>query len=173
MFATRTLEFDRIVADVAALSLTPLGQVRLEAVKPVGDPQDVATLQRATTETVRFFEQNPQFPLRAGQGLTEALRGLTVEGRPLEPLALRTLAEFVDSVERARAGILAAAGSFPILETIVSRVARFTSEVEAVRQAIDVSGEVLDDASCGSGSVTRSSSSPAARTPRSTCRTMW
>jgi DNA mismatch repair protein MutS2 len=107
----------------------------------------VATLQRATSETVRFFELNPLFPLRAGQGLTDALTGLTVEGRPLEPLALRTLAEFIDSVERSRAGILAAAGSFPILEAIVSRVATFKSEIDAVRSAIDVSGEVLDDAS--------------------------
>jgi DNA mismatch repair protein MutS2 len=147
MFATRTLEFDRIVADVAALSLTPLGRVRLEAVKPVGDPQDVATLQRATTETVRFFEQNPQFPLRAGQDLPEALTGLTVEGRPLEPLALRSLAEFIDSVDRARAAVVGAAGSFPVLEAIVSRVVSFKNEVEAVRGAIDVSGDVLDDAS--------------------------
>ncbi len=147
MFASRTLEFDRIVADVAGLSLTPLGRVRLAAVKPVGEPQDVATLQRATSETVRFFELNPLFPLRAGQGLTDALTGLTVEGRPLEPLALRTLAEFIDSVERSRAGILAATGSFPILEAIVSRVATFKSEIDAVRIAIDVSGEVLDDAS--------------------------
>jgi DNA mismatch repair protein MutS2 len=147
MFATRTLEFDRIAADVAALSLTPLGRARLDGVKPVGDPQDVATLQRATTETVRFFERNPQFPLRAGQGLPDALLGLTVEGRPLDPLQLRTLAEFIDSVERARAGILAAAGSFPILEAIVSPVVSFRREVEAVREAIDVSGDVLDDAS--------------------------
>jgi DNA mismatch repair protein MutS2 len=147
MFATRTLEFDRIVADVAALSLTPLGRARLDAVKPVGDAQDVATLQRATSETVRFFERNPQFPLRAGQGLPDALTGLTVEGRPLDPLQLRTLAEFIDSVERARAGILAATGSFPILEAIVSPVVSFKREVDAVREAIDVSGEVLDDAS--------------------------
>lgn len=147
MFATRTLEFDRIVADVAALSLTPLGRARLDAVKPVGDPQDVATLQRATTETVRFFERNPQFPLRAGQGLPDALMGLTVEGRPLDPLQLRTLAEFIDSVERARAGILAAAGAFPILEAIVGPVVSFKREVDAVREAIDVSGEVLDEAS--------------------------
>ena len=147
MFATRTLEFDRIVADVAALALTPLGRARLEVVKPVGDAQDVATLQRATSETVRFFERNPQFPLRAGQGLSEALAGLGIEGRPLEPLALRTLAEFIDSVERSRAGVHAAAGSFPILQAIVARVASFASEVEAVRRAIDVSGEVLDEAS--------------------------
>jgi DNA mismatch repair protein MutS2 len=147
MFATRTLEFDRIVADVAALSLTPLGRARLEAVRPSSDPREVAAAQQATSETVRFFEQNPAFPLRAGQGLTEALAALAIEGRPLDPLALRTLAEFVDSVERARAGILAAAGDFPILTEAVSRLASFKHEIAAVREAIDVSGEVLDAAS--------------------------
>lgn len=147
MFATRTLEFDRIVAEVAALSLTPLGRTRLEAVKPVGHPQDVATLQRATSEAVRFFAQNPPFPLRAGHGLTDALAGLAIEGRPLDPLGLRTLAEFIDSVERSRGLIRAATGSFPILEAIVSRLSSFSTEIAAVRDAIDVSGEVLDDAS--------------------------
>ncbi len=146
-FSLRPLEFDRIVADVAGLALTPLGRTRLEAVKPVGDPQAVATLQRATSETVRFFEQNPAFPLRAGQGLSEALAGLGVEGRPLDPLALRTLADFIDSVERSRAAVLAAAGSFPILEALVGRIASFATEVQAVRRAIDASGEVTDEAS--------------------------
>src|SRR5918993_100806 len=147
MFATRTLEFDRIVADVAALSLTPLGRTRLEAAKPATDLRDVSALQHGTTETVRFFEHHPAFPLRAGQGLTESLAALGIEGRPLDPLSLRTLAEFVDSVERTRAGILAAKGSFPLLEAIVSQLASFKAEVSAVREAIDASGEVLDNAS--------------------------
>jgi len=147
MFATRTLEFDRIVADVAALSLTPIGRARLEAMQPSPDPREVASAQQATSETVRFFEHNPAFPLRAGQGLTAALAGLAIEGRPLDPLALRTLAEFVDSVERSRAGILAAAGDFPILTEAVGRIASFKQEIAAVRDAIDVSGEVLDVAS--------------------------
>jgi len=147
MFATRTLEFERIVADVAALSLTPLGRARLEAAKPATDLRDVSALQHGTTETVRFFEHHPAFPLRAGQGLTESLAALAIEGRPLDPLSLRTLAEFVDSVERTRAGILAAKGSFPLLEALVSQLASFKAEVSAVREAIDGSGEVLDNAS--------------------------
>src|SRR5690606_230408 len=85
-FATRTLEFDRIVADVAALSLTPLGRGRLEAVEPSTNPAEVAAEQQATSETVRFLEQNPAFPLKAGPGLTEALAALGIEGRPLDPL---------------------------------------------------------------------------------------
>ena len=96
---------------------------------------------------MRFFEQNPSFPLRAGAGLTEALAGLGIEGRPLDALSLRVLAEFVDSVERSRAGVMAAAGSFPILEAIVGRLASFGREIDAVRRAVDVSGEVMDEAS--------------------------
>ncbi|MCC7126634.1 MAG: endonuclease MutS2, partial [Acidobacteria bacterium] len=147
MSTTRTLEFDRIVADVAALSLTPLGRARLDVVEPATDVRVVKLLQQGTSETVRFFELNPAFPLRAGQGLPDALAGLAIEGRPLEALALRTLADFIDSVERSRAGIVKAAGSFPLLEAIVEPLASFRTEITAVRDAIDGSGEVVDDAS--------------------------
>src|SRR5690606_5879373 len=147
MFAIRTLEFDRIVSDVAALSLTPLGRGRLERLEPSADPAEVAAEQQATSETVRFFEQNPAFPLKAGPGLTGALAALGIEGRPLDPLQLRTLAEYVDSVEKSRAGIVAASGPYPILTTTIVRLASFNREIAAIREAIDVSGEVLDDAS--------------------------
>jgi DNA mismatch repair protein MutS2 len=147
VFATRSLEFDRIVATVSNLALTPLGRARLDALQPSADPRVAADAQHATSETVRFFETNPLFPLRAGPGLEEALAGLAIEGRLLDPLALRTLAEFIDSVELSRAAILGAPGQFPMLTGTVSRLASFRAEIDAVRKAIDVSGEVLDDAS--------------------------
>ncbi|MDH4066260.1 MAG: endonuclease MutS2, partial [Acidobacteriota bacterium] len=147
MFHASTLEFDRIVAELAALAVTPMGRARLEALEPAADPRVVAALQQATSETVRFFELHPIFPLRAGQGLTETLEGLAIEGRPLDPIALRTLADFADSVERSRAGILGATGEFPVLSALVLRLASFRDEIAAVREAIDRSGEVLDAAS--------------------------
>jgi DNA mismatch repair protein MutS2 len=147
MFATRTLEFDRIVADVAALAVTPLGRARLERVEPSADPGGVSAAQRATTETVRFFEQNPPFPLRAGHGLADALAGLAIHGQPLEPQALRTLADFVGSVEQSRAAVVGAPGEYPILTASVSRISTFRAEIAAVSDAIDASGDVLDHAS--------------------------
>jgi DNA mismatch repair protein MutS2 len=99
--------------------------------------------------------------LRAGEALPEALAALDVQGRPLEPLQLRMVADFVDSVDQARAGIgragapaartlrggVGAGDDFPILRELVSKVAAFKSEVAAVRDAIDPGGEVLDSAS--------------------------
>ncbi len=147
MSSTRTLEFDRIVEAVTALALTPLGTSALEELAPSTDPKVVVALQSETSETVRFLERHPLFPLRAGEALPAALDALDVPGRPLEPLQLRLLADFVDSVDASRASIGRAGADFPLLRDLVSKVTSFKSEVDAVRQSIDAGGEVLDQAS--------------------------
>lgn len=147
MTASRTLEFDRIVDAVTVLALTPLGAAALAELSPSTDPKAVVDLQSATSETVRFLERHPLFPLRAGEQLPDALDALDVTGRPLEPLQLRLLADFVDSVDQSRSSIARAGADFPILRELVAKVASFKSEVEAVRQAIDPGGEVADHAS--------------------------
>ena len=147
MQSTRTLEFDRIIDAVTALALTPLGSAALSALEPSTDPKVVVALQDATSETVKFLDRHPLFPLRAGEGLPDALDALDVTGRPLEPLQLRMVADFVDSVDQARASIGRAGADYPILRELVSKVTAFKEEVEAVRRAIDPGGEVLDQAS--------------------------
>src|SRR6188768_1112489 len=119
MQSTRTLEFDRIVDAVTELALTPLGSASLAELEPATDPKAVVASQAATSETVKFLERHPLFPLRAGEALPEALDGLEVQGRPLEPLQLRMVADFVDSVDQARASIGRAGGDFPILRELV------------------------------------------------------
>jgi DNA mismatch repair protein MutS2 len=147
MQSTRTLEFDRVVEAVAALAITPLGAASLDALEPSTDPKIVVALQEATSETVTFLERHPLFPLRAGEALPEALDALDLAGRPLEPLQLRMVADFVDSVDQSRASVGRAGADFPILRELVSKVTAFKDEVDAVRRAIDPGGDVLDEAS--------------------------
>ncbi len=147
MQSTRTLEFDRIVEAVTALALTPLGAASLSELEPSTDPKIVVAAQAATSETVRFLERHPLFPLRAGEALPDALAALEVAGRPLDPLQLRMVADFVDSVDQARASVARAGDDFPVLRELVSKVTSFKGEVAAVREAIDPGGEVLDAAS--------------------------
>ncbi|HUU33882.1 MAG TPA: Smr/MutS family protein, partial [Vicinamibacterales bacterium] len=101
----------------------------------------------ATSETVRYVGLHSVFPLRAGAGLEAALHALPIEGQPLEALQLRILADFVASIAEAQTAITKAPGAYPILHALVSRLAPFAEEVAAVRRAIDVNGDVLDDAS--------------------------
>ncbi|MGH9176832.1 MAG: hypothetical protein ACRD1H_20860, partial [Vicinamibacterales bacterium] len=147
MLSLRTLEFDRIVDVVTGLALTPLGAGVLAELQPQTDPKTVADALNATTETTAFLETKALFPLRAGAGIGEALAGLQVQGQLLDPLALRVLVDFLDSVEIAGAGVRETTGAFPILTRVVSRAASFKREVDDVRRAIDPSGEVLDEAS--------------------------
>ena len=147
MLATRTLEFDRIVEAVTALALTPLGSAELAGLGPSTDPREVARAQQGTSETVAYLARQPLFPLRAGEGLPSALEALNTPGYPLDPLALRGLADFADSVDLTRAGILRAGAGFPTLGALAARLSPFRDEVAAVRRAIDGGGEVLDDAS--------------------------
>ncbi len=147
MLALRTLEFDRIVELLTDFAVTPLGTHVLSRLEPDVDRDSVTLALESTAETTDYLETNSLFPLRASSELPDTLAALDVQGRPLDPLALRSLADFVDSVEQARSAVRNAAGSFPILSGIVGRVASFKEETAAVRRAVDVSGEVLDDAS--------------------------
>src|SRR5262245_24732025 len=128
MLALRTLEFDRIVDVVTGLALTPLGAAALAELEPATDPKAVAAALNATTETTAYLESNALFPLRAGSGLGEALDSLAIAGQILDPLPLRSVADFLDSIELARGAVRQAAGVFPILDRIVARAASFKTE---------------------------------------------
>ncbi|MEO8259620.1 MAG: hypothetical protein ABI868_19900, partial [Acidobacteriota bacterium] len=124
-----------------------MGGARLDDLEPSIDPAHVASLLGATTETKRYLDHNALFPLRAATTLPHVLDALAVEGRPLESLRLIALADFLDSVDEARAGIRRAAGSFPSLEAVTVDVASFKRETGQVREKIEPSGDVLDSAS--------------------------
>jgi DNA mismatch repair protein MutS2 len=145
--ALRALEFDRIVEAVRGLSLTPMGDERLARLAPSTDPQKVAQLLAATTETAKFLAANALFPLRATGELPQILQLLAVEGRALEPLRLLALAGFLDSVDETRAAIRRAAATFPLLEAASGGAASFKGETAQTRDTIEPSGDVVDNAS--------------------------
>ena len=145
--ALRALEFDRIVEAVTGFALTPMGAERLARLAPSTDPHRVAQLLAATTETARFISANGLFPLHASSDLPQILGALAVEGRPLEALRLLSLAAFLDSVEESRLAIRRVAASFPLLDAASGGVTSFKDQSAQIRDKIDQSGEVVDDAS--------------------------
>ena len=144
--ALRALEFDRIVAVVRGFAQTPQGEARLADLQPATDPKKVAAALAATSETVRFLSGS-SIAVQAPPELESVLGGLMVEGRPLEPLQLLALANFLGTVESTANAVRRARASFPILHAIVARTASFERETADIRRKIDASGEVVDDAS--------------------------
>jgi DNA mismatch repair protein MutS2 len=145
--ALKALEFDRIVEMVRGFALTPMGDERLAKIVPSSDPQKVAQLLAATTETTKFLASNPLFPLRATSDLPQMLSTLAIEGRALEAVRLLGLAAFLDSMDEARTAIRRSPGAFVHLEAATVGAASFRGESAQVREKIDESGEVVDGAS--------------------------
>jgi len=145
--ALRALEFDRIVAVVAHLAVTPPGRDRLAKLRPLTEAARVVALQRETSEGRRFLADHTGFPLRAPADLPAILGALGVEGRALEPLRLLGLADYLESIEATRAAVVSRGEAFPILARQVRAVASFAREIGEVRRKIEPSGEVADHAS--------------------------
>ena len=145
--ALRALEFDRIVAVVSGLAVTPTGQARLAELHPTADSTRVIALQRATTEGTRFLSDHPGFPLRAPSDLEAILDSLAVDGRALEAVRLLKLGDYLESIEQTRQAIRRVGSAFPILSQQVDAVASFASEIADVRRKIEPSGDVADNAS--------------------------
>jgi len=143
----RALEFDRIVEAVRGFASTPMGDERLARLQPSPDPQKVAQLLSATTETVTFITRNGLLPLGAAASLPRVLGALAVEGRALEPIQLLELSAFLESMEETRAAIRRVAPSFPLLDQASAPVAAFKGEIAQTRDKIDPAGEVVDHAS--------------------------
>jgi DNA mismatch repair protein MutS2 len=143
----RALEFDRIVEMVRGFALTPMGDERLARLTPSSDSHRVSQTLAATTETTKYLAANSLFPLRAPADLPQVLSALAVEGRALEPARLLTLAAFLDSVDDAKAAIARAVGTFTHLEAASGVAASFNAETAQIRDKIEPSGDVVDDAS--------------------------
>ena len=145
--ALRALEFDRIVDAVTALAVTPTGRERLAELHPSVEIDEIRSAQQATSEGTRFLADRPGFPLRAPSDLEAILDALTVEGRALEAVRLRGLADYLESVEHSRSVVTKLGDPLPLLRALVERVASFTGEIADVRRKIDPAGDVVDDAS--------------------------
>jgi len=145
--ALRALEFGRVVEKVTGFAMTPMGAERLSRLAPSTDPNRVAQLLAATTETTKFLAANGLFPLRGSSDLPQILGALAVEGRPLEGARLLTLVAYLESIDESRAAIRRAAASFPLLDQASGGAASFKGEAAVVRDKLDAAGDVVDGAS--------------------------
>ena len=148
--ALRALEFDRIVAVVAGLAVTPTGARPAGASCSRSTDAGARSSRRsaATTRGTRFLADHPGFPLRAPSDLEAILDALGVEGRALEPLRLLGLADYLESIEQSRSAIATVGAAVPDPASGWSRRSRRSgSEIADVRRKIEPSGEVADNAS--------------------------
>ena len=180
--ALRALEFDRIVEVIRGFAQTPQGEAHLAALQPATEPRAVASALAATSETVSFLAGN-QIAVQAPHELEVILAGVTVEGRPLEPLQLSPWPiSCRRSTPPARRSGGRARPRSPYSSPSPNGPPRSITEIADVRRKIDPAGrcgrrclagvEAASATGCGGsgrGCAARWSRTCAARTRRNIC----
>ena len=147
----RAVEFDRIREALAREASTSLGRERALALAPATGRADVQKQLNLTAEAVILEASSAGLAIDGPEDLAEILAHLDVAAEPLAPLELLGLARFASSVsavvDRVRAG------RATLIAELVVNARSFIAESDAVRRAIESSGDVADDASPALGDI--------------------
>jgi DNA mismatch repair protein MutS2 len=149
----RALEFDRVREALADVALTSLGRARAIALEPARELDGVRVELELTTAAMAFVRQGGSLAISAPEDLDSIFAVLDVEDRPLDALQLLGLTRLIASVStvasalRRRMMAPDTGSQNAGLLAIASGVADFEPAIDAVRQAIEPSGEVSDRAS--------------------------
>jgi DNA mismatch repair protein MutS2 len=141
----RALEFNRIREALAREAATPLGRERALALDPATGLDEVQRRLNISVAASAFEKSSGSLALDGPEDLAEVLEHLGIADQPLLPLELLGLARFVSSVGSVVDRIRNA--TTPLLAELVTGVRPFDEEVNAVRRAIESSGDVNDNAS--------------------------
>jgi DNA mismatch repair protein MutS2 len=141
-----TLEYDKIIAQLAALCQTPSGRALAVALTPSSEYREVLHRQRLTAEARKLLEMKPNTSLAevrdVGALVHQASLGHTLEPvELLDVLATLSLARVIhDTVDRLRVYL-------PFLAEIADRIANFGDLTTEIGRCINSRGEVVDSAS--------------------------
>jgi DNA mismatch repair protein MutS2 len=149
----RALEFDRVREALADAALTSLGRARALALEPARELDTVHVELELTTAAMTFVRQGGSLAISAPDDLDSIFAVLDVEDRPLDAPQLLGLTRLIGSVSTVASALrrrMMAPGTGSQssgLSAIASGVADFEPAIDAVRRAIEPSGDVSDRAS--------------------------
>jgi DNA mismatch repair protein MutS2 len=142
------LEYDELRALIRRGAQTPMGQARVDALKPFESVGELENALAAVSECVDLRKRGGTWTFSELGDPAEKLGLLRVEGTILEPTAMLEIKSLSDHAMSARASILAERQTSPVLWSLVERLPVELSRLSArVANKILPSGEIDDRAS--------------------------
>jgi DNA mismatch repair protein MutS2 len=145
-FATRTLEFDKVRAMLAAQTSFSAGRGLAEALEPTADFEQAERWQETTAEARRLASQKPDLTLGGARDVRPYLARAALDG-VLQPTELLEIADLARCVGRWRPTLLRLAEQFPRLAEIAQRLGEHRPLGDEITRCIAENGELLDAAS--------------------------
>jgi len=142
------LEYDELRALIRRGAQTPMGQARVDALKPFESVGELENALAAVSECVDLRKRGGTWTFSELGDPAEKLALLRVEGTILEPAAMLEIKSLSDHAMSARASILAERQTSPVLWSLVERLPVELSRLSArIANKILPSGEIDDRAS--------------------------
>jgi DNA mismatch repair protein MutS2 len=146
--AFNILEYDELRALIRRGAQTPMGQARVDALKPFENVSELEKALAAVSECVDLRKRGGTWTFSELGDPAEKLALLRVEGTILEPPAMLEIKSLSDHAMSARASILAERQASPVLWSLVERLPVELSRLSArIANKILPSGELDDRAS--------------------------
>jgi DNA mismatch repair protein MutS2 len=142
------LEYDELQALIRRGAQTPMGQARVNSLKPCENVGELENALAAVSECVDLRKRGGTWTFSQLDDPAEKLALLRVEGTILEPAAMLEIKSLSDHAMSARASILAERQTSPVLWSLVERLPVELSRLSArIANKILPSGEIDDRAS--------------------------
>ncbi|MBI4849568.1 MAG: endonuclease MutS2 [Nitrospirae bacterium] len=141
----RVLEFDKVLEMAAAFAVTVPGRVVVQGIRPLNNIEETRQQIDLISECRRFLSEGRTLGIEHFDDLSPLFQRVRPADAVLDPFELRAFLPLFYSSFNLK--ILSEDASCPGLGEIVSRLAAHPHIRKAIEGAIDIEGEILDNAS--------------------------
>jgi len=149
----RTLEFDRVLQQLAGYTSFSLSRELVEATSPSTDVDEVRDLQAQVAEANHLLEGRADISVGGAHDIRPDVTRAALGGA-LEPSRLLDVLSTLECAERVRGGIARlGVEEYPWLSQVRTRVGSFRDVASLIAQTVSPQGEILDSASPALGKI--------------------
>jgi len=141
------LEFDAVVAQIAAFSITQLGKAKVQQLKPYKNQKDAVYMLDLTHELISSFENENRIPNHGFDAITEELKLLRIENNFLEVEQFRKIASLSITTNVLLKFFKKFHEYYPLLFERSEQLEKTSLISDQINSIIDKYGEIRNDAS--------------------------
>lgn len=141
------LEFDAVVAHIAAFSVTQLGKAKVQQLKPYENQKDAVHMLDLTHEFISSFENENRIPNHGFDAITEELKLLRIENNFLEVEQFRKIASLSITTNVLLKFFKKFQEYYPLLFERSEQLEKTSLISDQINSIIDKHGEIRNDAS--------------------------
>jgi DNA mismatch repair protein MutS2 len=144
----QTLEFDKVIEDLARRTYCPVAAESLRHLKPLSSPELVRKSLARISEVRTFMDSGGSLPMNTFDDIGSHLESAAVEASYLDPKAFRQIHDVLELSARIHSFLKANRSSFPLLHEVGSGLSPNPDLAKEIARAIDLrSLEIRDQAS--------------------------